>query len=78
MTWNPALIDGPISIASDPTGYHLNVAPTVMTPALEPYRIVPATPERVFESASTVFLRFTSEAEARSLLSAYWIEGGST
>lgn len=37
-------------------------------------RIEPATPQQVFagESTVTAFLRFADEAEARSVLSAYW------
>ncbi len=55
-------------------GYHLNVAPEVYTPELEPYRTTPRQPRRVFAGAETVFLRFNDEAEARSLLGVYWVE----
>jgi hypothetical protein len=55
-------------------GYHLNVSPSVYTDALEPYRTAPRNPRRVFAGAETVFLRFEDEAEARSMLGAYWTE----
>jgi hypothetical protein len=55
-------------------GYHLNVSPSVYTEALEPYRATPRNPRRVFAGAETVFLRFEDEAEARSMLGAYWTE----
>jgi hypothetical protein len=55
-------------------GYHLNIAPQVYTDALEPYRATPRNPRRVFAGAETVFLRFEDEAEARSMLGAYWTE----
>ncbi len=86
--WHASIIDGPvpIPILSEPDaegmqtllgyvdGYHLNVAPSVYTPELEPYRATPRNPRRVFAGAETVFLRFADEAEARSLLGAYWVE----
>lgn len=71
--WNPALIDGPITIEGD-SGYHLNAAPQVVTEALAPYIVSPATPERVFAGAETVCLRFPSEAQAKSLLPGMWQE----
>lgn len=88
VTWNTSLIDGPvpIPILSEPDdegmqtllgyvdGYHLNVAPEVYTPELEPYRIAPRNPRRVFAGAETVFLKFADEAEARAMLGAYWVE----
>jgi hypothetical protein len=55
-------------------GYHVNVAPEVYTPALEPYRTAPRNPRRVFAGAETVFLRFADEAEAQALLPTYWHE----
>jgi hypothetical protein len=55
-------------------GYHLNISPSVYTEALEPYRTTPRNPRRVFAGAETVFLRFEDEAEARSMLGAYWTE----
>jgi hypothetical protein len=73
MTWNLSLIDGPIPIF-DVTGYHLNIAPQVYTAELEQYAVTPTVPRRVFAGAETVFLRFADEAEARSVLGAYWIE----
>jgi hypothetical protein len=55
-------------------GYHLNVSPQVYTDDLAPYRATPRNPRRVFAGAETVFLRFEDEAEARSMLGAYWTE----
>lgn len=55
-------------------GYHLNVAPQVMTQALQLFAITPKTPDRAFAGAETVFLRFASEAEAKTYLPDYWIE----
>jgi hypothetical protein len=55
-------------------GYHLNVSPQVYTDALEPYRATPRNPRRVFAGAETIYLRFEDEAEARSMLGAYWTE----
>jgi hypothetical protein len=71
--WNPSLLDGPIPV-TDAAGYHFNIAPQVMTPELELYRVTPTSPERVFAGAETVFLKFADEAEARSVLGAYWME----
>lgn len=55
-------------------GYHLNVAPQVYTAELAPYVVTPTLPRRVFAGAETVFLKFADEAEARSVLGAYWVE----
>lgn len=74
MNWNASLIDGPIFVL-DAAGYHINVAPQVMTPGLDPYRVTPTSPERVFAGAETVFLSFADEAEAQAMLGAYWIDG---
>jgi hypothetical protein len=88
MTWNTSLIDGPvlIPILSEPdaegmqtllgyvNGYHLNVAPQVYTAELAPYVVTPTLPRRVFAGAETVFLKFADEAEACSVLGAYWME----
>lgn len=62
MSWNTALIDGPIPayqfLGLDVDGrplfgaqlpiYNLNVAPQVMTPELEPFVVEPMHPKRVF------------------------------
>lgn len=72
MTWNHSLIDGPVHVP-DVTGYHLNVAPEIAA-GLDAWRVYPTTPQQVFAGAETVFLRFADEAEARSVLSGYWIE----
>jgi hypothetical protein len=71
--WNLSLIDGPVHVP-DVFGYHLNIAPSVYTDALEPYVMTPSLPRRVFAGAETVFLKFADEAEARSVLGAYWME----
>jgi len=55
-------------------GYHLNIAPQVYTPDLEPYVMTPSLPRRVFAGAETVFLKFTDEAQAREYLAGYWYE----
>jgi hypothetical protein len=55
-------------------GYHVNIAPQVYTAEMEPYLMTPTVPRRVFAGAETVFLRFADEAEARSVLGAYWME----
>jgi hypothetical protein len=55
-------------------GYHVNIAPQVYTAELEQYAVTPTLPRRVFAGAETVFLRFADEAEARSVLGAYWME----
>jgi hypothetical protein len=55
-------------------GYHLNVSPSVYTDDLAPYRTTPRNPRRVFAGAETIYLRFENEAEARSMLGAYWTE----
>jgi hypothetical protein len=54
-------------------GYHLNVSPSVYTDDLAPYRTAPRNPRRVFAGAETIYLRFEDEAEARSMLGAYWV-----
>lgn len=74
--WNAALIDGSLSDMWEGS-YSLNVAPEVMTEALEAYRVEPETPSRVFAGddgtgSRTVFLSFASEAEAREALGAHW------
>ena len=89
-TWNPVYIDGPISIptfgAADPQtgerpitgyreGYHLNVARSILTPAMEAVEVTPdpATPYRTWAGDErdedgrwqlTAFLRFDTEAAA--------------
>jgi len=55
-------------------GYHLNVAPSLLTHETAPFGISPKTPDRTFAGAETVFLRFVSEAKARQVLAEYWIE----
>lgn len=94
MSWNAALIDGPIPafqfLGLDAEGqaqfgaqlpdYNLNVAPQVMTPALEAFVVEPMHPKRVFAGDDpqnrtlTVCLQFADEAEAMAALSGYWAE----
>lgn len=90
MSWNPALIDGPLTIPTygppdaegvrqvvgTVPGYHLNVAPQCYTEDLESFRVDPdpATPFRVFAGAPTYFLRFADEDEAREYLPDYWLQ----
>jgi hypothetical protein len=77
MSWNASLVDGPIAVEDD-VGYHLNLAAERMTAALEPFRVRPETPERVWagdapEWTATIFLRFTDEAAARAALPGLWV-----
>jgi hypothetical protein len=55
-------------------GYHVNIAPSVYTEAMQPYVMTPSLPRRIFAGGETVFLRFEDEAEAREVLGAYWYE----
>lgn len=62
MTWNPSLIDGPLTIHTygppdadgiaqvigTVPGYHLNASPQIGTVGLEPYLQTPANPRVVF------------------------------
>jgi hypothetical protein len=88
--WNASLIDGPIPsfqyLGADAEGqpifgaqtsaYNLNVAASIYTDDLAPFRIEPTKPKRVFAGAieDTIFLTFESEAEAIQALGAYWTE----
>lgn len=89
-TWHPTYIDGPIMIPvygeADPEtgerpmtgyrdGYHLNVARSILTAAMEPFEVTPdpATPYRIWAGdergkdgrwRETAFLRFDDEGEA--------------
>jgi hypothetical protein len=89
MSWNPSLTDGPITVYTygEPDadgirqvtgtipGYHINIAPWLMTDELAVYAVEPQNPMRVFAGGSTGFLKFPDEATARALLADYWIEG---
>jgi hypothetical protein len=55
-------------------GYHVNIAPSVYTDAMQPYVMTPSLPQRVFAGAGTIFLKFADEAEAIEVLSAYWTD----
>jgi hypothetical protein len=55
-------------------GYHLNIAPQIMRPDLEPYAATPRNPRRIFAGGETVFLKFVDEAQAREYLAGYWYE----
>jgi hypothetical protein len=88
--WNLSVIDGPVPayeflgldeegqpMFGDPLpAYNLNIAAQIYTSELEPYRIEPALPKRVFAGASqdTVYLQFQNEAEAIQALPQYWTE----
>ena len=88
MSWNPALIDGPITVYTygEPDadgvrpvtgtidGYHINVAPHLVTEELAVYAVVPENPARIFAGGSTGWLKFPDEATAKLLLADYWIE----
>lgn len=72
--WDTSLIDGPLADPSDTAGYRLNVAPTVVCDAIEPYRVTPTKKLRQFFGAPTHRFVFPDEATARGLLAEYWIE----
>lgn len=88
MSWAKDTCDGPITtyqflgldeegapMFGDPLpAYNLNIAPHLMTEALEPFVIEPSVPKRVFSGAETVFLTFADEAEAIEALGDYWTE----
>lgn len=100
MTWNASLTDGPLAIPTfgpaDPEtavrpvtgsvpGYHLNLARSLMTPALDVFEVTPepATPMVVFAGDApdetgryrlTAFLVFDGEAQARAALPGLWME----
>ena len=92
MTWNPSLIDGPLTIytygppdaegvspvTGTVPGYHLNAAPQVWELELELYLQTPTNPRVVFAGDgspwATQFLKFADEAEAKDVLSDFWIE----
>lgn len=89
MSWNPALIDGPLTIYAygEPDadgarqvtgtvpGYHLNAAPWLVTEDMANYVQEPNAPSVVFAGGATAFLKFPNEAAARAVLGAYWNEG---
>lgn len=70
------VIDGVavFEIIGEEPGYRLNVAPTVMSDALEPFRVTPGKRLRTFAGAQTYRLLFADEAEARLYLPEYWFE----
>jgi hypothetical protein len=77
VRWNPSLVDGPIEVHRDGElldGYHLNIAPWLMTDDLAAYAVTPENPVRIFAGGSTGWLKFPDEATARALLADYWIE----
>lgn len=55
-------------------GYHLNIAPYLITPQIAPFAVDPTDPARVFMGGQTGFLKFADEAGVRAYLGAYWIE----
>jgi hypothetical protein len=79
MSWHTSLIDGPIEIYRDGElleGYHLNVAPWLVTEGLAAYAVVPGNPVRIMLGGATGWLKFPDEVTARVLLADYWIEDG--
>lgn len=92
MSWNQSVCDGPIPsfaflgldengapIFGDPLPvYNINIAPQVMSPALEPFVVEPIRPKRVFagdnpdDRTLTICLTFADEAEAREHLAEWW------
>lgn len=83
MTWNPSLIYGPVE--GFETGYHLNIAKALMTPALAAFEVAPdpETPAAVFAGDTldedgayqlTAFLLFDDETHARAQLPGLWLE----
>ena len=77
MSWNPSVIDGPIDVYRDDApvpGYHLNIAPWLMTDELATYAVEPQEPARIFAGGSTGFLKFPDEATAKLMLADYWID----
>lgn len=77
MSWNQALVDGPIDIYKDEAlvpGYHLNVARGHVPEEALPFEIFPAEPVRVFAGGNTAFLKFADEVEAIAMLGDLWHE----
>lgn len=83
MTWNTSLTYGPVEGLD--TGYHLNIAKGLMTPALAAFEVapVPETPALVFAGDTldeggayqlTAFLVFDDEDQARAALPGLWVE----
>lgn len=71
MTWYGSFI---IPVGDLPQkGYHLNIAPEIMTEELEAFRVNPAN-GATFMGSSTVFLRFKNEKQAREALPGYWFD----
>lgn len=70
--------DGDRAVTGYEPGYRLNVPPELVTAAIEPCRITPAEPMRVFAGddpaapAATVFLLFADEAAAIAALAEWW------
>lgn len=87
MSWNSSLIDGPLTIYTfgEPDkdgvrpvngtvlGYHLNVAPWLVTEEMSEFVQEPSTPAVTFAGGATGFLKFADEAEAQAVIPAdYW------
>lgn len=77
-TYGPPDADGIMPVTGTVAGYHLNAAPSLNSAALAPYLQAPVTPTRVWAGDtpvwSTIFLKFASEAQARSVLPDVWID----
>lgn len=88
MSWNRSLLDGPIDVYTygEPDadgvrpvtgtieGYHLNIAPHLLTEELAVYAVEPENPARIFAGGSQAFLKFPDEATAREMLADYWTD----
>lgn len=78
-SWDLSVIDpGPnqAGILTGDGGYHLNVAQSVLDacPGAGAYAISPASPETTWAGAPTVFLKFSDQPTAKSILAAWWRE----
>lgn len=78
--WGEPDEDGARPVIGFEPGYRLNIPPELMAAELEPLRVTPPTPLRVFAGDAspwpkTVFLLFADEAAARaSPLAACWVD----
>ena len=60
-------------------GFHINCVKSFLPEEAEPYTVIPSSPRRVFAGddgtgSITAFLQFTSEDEAKMILSTFWLE----
>lgn len=71
MIYRLNLISGRVIVPGH-AGFHRNIPESLMTPALEPFRVRPADPAEVLAGIETAFLRFDSEAQEADAL-AEWV-----